>query len=124
MRTLVTGGTGFLGSAIVRRLLADGDGVRVFDNNWRGNPRRLEGVLADLEMIEGDVRDADALGKAAKGVDRILHMASVNGTEFFYSRPELVLDVGIRGMLAVLDACRANGVGGLVVASSSQVYQT
>jgi dTDP-glucose 4,6-dehydratase/UDP-glucose 4-epimerase len=124
MHTLVTGGTGFLGSAIVRRLVADGDRVRVLDNNWRGNPRRLEGVLANLELVEGDVRDAPVVTKAAKGVDRVLHMASVNGTEFFYSRPELVLDVGIRGMLAVLDACRANGVGDLVVASSSEVYQS
>jgi dTDP-glucose 4,6-dehydratase/UDP-glucose 4-epimerase len=124
MLTLVTGGTGFLGSAIVRRLLADGDRVRVLDNNWRGNPRRLEGVLDDLELVEGDVRDAAVVTRAAKGVDRVLHMASVNGTEFFYTRPELVLDVGIRGMLAVIDACRANGVGDLVVASSSEVYQT
>jgi nucleoside-diphosphate-sugar epimerase len=124
MHTLVTGGTGFLGSAIVRRLVADGDRVRVLDNNWRGNPRRLEGVLADLELVDGDVRDRDVVTKAARGVDRVLHMASVNGTEFFYSQPELVLDVGIRGMLAVLDACRANGVGDLIVASSSEVYQS
>ncbi|MBI1776633.1 MAG: NAD-dependent epimerase/dehydratase family protein [Proteobacteria bacterium] len=124
MRTLVTGGTGFLGSAIVRRLLADGDSVRVIDNNWRGDPRRLQGVLDDIELVEGDVRDREAVVRAAKGVDRVLHMASVNGTQFFYTRPELVLDVGVRGMLAVLDACRANGVGDLIVASSSEVYQT
>src|SRR4051794_17164303 len=124
MPTLVTGGTGFLGSAIVRRLVGAGERVRILDNNWRGSPRRLDGVLADVELIEGDVRDAAVVAKAARGVDRVLHMASVNGTEFFYSRPELVLDVGIRGMLAVLDACRANGVGDLVVASSSEVYQT
>jgi dTDP-glucose 4,6-dehydratase/UDP-glucose 4-epimerase len=51
-------------------------------------------------------------------------MASVNGTAYFYSQPELVLDVGIRGMLAVVDACRANGIRDLVVASSSEAYQT
>jgi dTDP-glucose 4,6-dehydratase/UDP-glucose 4-epimerase len=51
-------------------------------------------------------------------------MAAINGTEFFYTKPEEVLDVGVRGMLAVIDACRANGVGDLVIASSSEVYQT
>ena len=50
-------------------------------------------------------------------------MAAVNGTEFFYSRPELVLDVAVRGILTVVDACRANGIGELSVASSSEVYQ-
>jgi dTDP-glucose 4,6-dehydratase/UDP-glucose 4-epimerase len=51
-------------------------------------------------------------------------MAAINGTEFFYQKPEAVLDVALRGMLAVVDACRANGVRDLVIASSSEVYQT
>lgn len=121
---LVTGGTGFLGAALVRRLVQIGRKVRVLDNNWRGNPRRLDGVLDKVEMIEADIRDAPKVAAAAKGCERIVHMASVNGTAYFYSQPELVLDVGIRGMLAVIDACRANGIGDLVVASSSEVYQT
>ena len=62
--------------------------------------------------------------QAAAGVDEIHHLAYVNGTEFFYSAPELVLDVGVRGMINVIDACRANSVGTLVLASSSEVYQT
>jgi nucleoside-diphosphate-sugar epimerase len=123
-RYLVTGGTGFIGAAAVRRLLADGHRVRVLDDNSRGHPRRLTGIAAEFEMIEGDVRDESAVARAAKGCDAVLHLAAVNGTEFFYSKPELVLDVGVRGMLSVVAACRANGVGDLVVASSSEVYQT
>ena len=61
---------------------------------------------------------------AARGVDSILHLAYVNGTEFFYSKPALVLDVGVRGMINVLDACRRHGIRELVLASSSEVYQT
>ncbi len=53
-----------------------------------------------------------------------MHAAFVNGTEFFYSMPQLVLDVGIRGMLNVLDACLEHDVPELFVASSSEVYQT
>jgi dTDP-glucose 4,6-dehydratase/UDP-glucose 4-epimerase len=120
---LVTGGTGFLGAALVRRLLDGGHRVRVLDNNSRGAMRRLAGVLDDVEMVEADIRDGDAVRRAAEGIDSVVHMAAVNGTEFFYSRPELVLDVAVRGILTVVDACRANGIGELSVASSSEVYQ-
>ena len=57
-------------------------------------------------------------------MDEVHHLAFVNGTEFFYSAPELVLDVGVKGMINVIDACRAHGVGTLILASSSEVYQT
>jgi nucleoside-diphosphate-sugar epimerase len=57
-------------------------------------------------------------------MDEFHHLAFVNGTEFFYNAPDLVLDVGVRGMVNVIDACRKNGVANLVLASSSEVYQT
>jgi dTDP-glucose 4,6-dehydratase/UDP-glucose 4-epimerase len=123
-RYLITGGTGFLGSALVRRLVAAGHGVRVLDDNSRGTTRRLASCAGRIEMVEADIREADAVAAAAKGMDCVVHMAAVNGTEFFYQRPELVLDVALRGMLAVVDACRANGIRDLVIASSSEVYQT
>ena len=91
---LVTGGTGFVGSALVRRLVETGQRVRVLDDNSRGAPRRLAGVLDAVEMVQGDIRDAATVADAAKGVDSVLHLAYVNGTRFFYEKPELVLDVG------------------------------
>ncbi len=57
-------------------------------------------------------------------MDEVHHLAFVNGTEFFYNAPDLVLDVGVRGMINVIDACRKQNVGTLVLASSSEVYQT
>jgi nucleoside-diphosphate-sugar epimerase len=123
-RYLVTGGTGFIGSSLVRRLVQAGHKVRVFDNNSRGSTGRLADVAGDIELIKGDIRDAVAVDKASQGIDSMLHLAYVNGTEFFYSKPELVLDIAIRGMLNVIDACRANGIGDMVLASSSEAYQT
>jgi nucleoside-diphosphate-sugar epimerase len=123
-RILVTGGSGFIGSALVKALLRGGHKVRVLDDNSRGSPRRLQDVASDIEFIAGDIRDAGAVERAAAGQDEVHHLAFVNGTEFFYSQPELVLDVGVRGMVNVIDACRKNDVGTLVLASSSEVYQT
>ena len=123
-RVLVTGGSGFIGSALARSLLRDGHAVRVLDDNSRGAPRRLADVAKDIEFIAGDIRDAAAVAQAVRGVDEVHHLAFVNGTEFFYSRPDLVLDVGVKGMINVIDACRAAGIGRLILASSSEVYQT
>jgi nucleoside-diphosphate-sugar epimerase len=121
---LVTGGTGFIGSALVKSLLQAGHRVRVLDSGFRGVPGRLADVAGGLELVNADIRNADAVRSAASGVDGVIHLAYVNGTRYFYEQPELVLDVGIRGMLNVLDACRQAGVKDLVVASSSEVYQT
>lgn len=121
---LVTGGTGFIGAALVRRLVGDGFSVRVLDDDSRGAVGRLADIRDGFEFVPGDVRDAATVGRAARGVDGVFHLAAVNGTEFFYSKPELVLDVGVKGMLNVVDACRAEGVGELILASSSEVYQT
>ena len=123
-RILVTGGSGFIGSGLVKALVAAGHSVRVLDDNSRGRARRLTAVEKDIDFVGGDVRDADAVAKAAQGMDEVHHLAFVNGTEFFYTMPELVLDVGVRGMVNVIDACRKHDVGTLILASSSEVYQT
>jgi nucleoside-diphosphate-sugar epimerase len=123
-RILVTGGSGFIGSGLVKALVKAGHSVRVLDDNSRGSPRRLAEVAEDIEFIAGDIRDTAAVEKAAQAMDEVHHLAFVNGTEFFYSRPDLVLDVGVRGMVNIIDACRNQGIGTLLLASSSEVYQT
>ena len=123
-RVLVTGGSGFIGSALVKALVRHGDRVRVFDDNSRGALRRLREVDADVEFVAGDIRDPAAVDAAMRGIDEVHHLAFVNGTATFYSAPELVLDVGVKGMVNVIDACRHWNVGRLVLASSSEVYQS
>jgi nucleoside-diphosphate-sugar epimerase len=123
-KILVTGGSGFIGSGLVKALVKAGSSVRVLDDNSRGSPRRLADVAKDIEFVAGDIRDAAAVEGAAKGMDEVHHLAFVNGTEFFYTQSDLVLDVGVRGMINVLDACRKHNIGKLILASSSEVYQT
>ena len=123
-RILVTGGSGFIGAGLVKALVKAGHRVRVLDDNSRGSPRRLTEVASDIEFFAGDIRDGSVVEQAAIGMDEVHHLAFVNGTEFFYSQPDLVLDVGVRGIVNVIDACRKNNIGTLVLASSSEVYQT
>lgn len=123
-RVVVTGGGGFIGAYLVRRLVRDGWDVAVVDTMVRGEAGRLAEVADDIELFTCDVRDQDALERAFVGAEVIMHLAAINGTENFYKRPELVLDVGLRGALAVVNAGRNAGVPDLVVASSAEVYQT
>lgn len=120
----VTGGGGFIGAYLVRRLVHEGWTVRVVDNMTRGDASRFADVADEVALHSCDVRDGAAVAEAVKGCDVVFHLAAINGTENFYKRPELVLDVGLRGALAVVEACRDTGVPDLVVASSAEVYQT
>ena len=121
---LVTGGTGFIGSALVKKLVKEGFGVRVLDNNLRGSTERLKEVMGKIEFFEGDIRNAETVQKACKGIDCVIHLAFINGTEFFYTKPELVLEVGVKGVINVIDACVKENIKELILASSSEVYQT
>jgi len=122
-KILVTGGTGFIGSALVEGLLAAGAEVRSLDNDSRVAIARPDTAQRDVERVTGDIRDVDVVRRAVRGADGVYHLAYINGTESFYTRPELVLEVAVKGMMNVLDACVAEGVRDFVLASSSEVYQ-
>ncbi len=123
-RVVVTGGGGFIGAYLVKRLVHDGWQVAVVDSMVRGDASRFAEVAADVDLHICDVRDQDALERAFAGAEVVMHLAAINGTENFYKQPELVLDVGLRGALAVVNAGRAVGVPDVVVASTAEVYQT
>ena len=122
-KVLVTGGTGFIGSGLVKGLLAAGAEVRSLDNDSRVAVARMDEGQSNLERITGDIRDIDTVHEAVRGMDCVCHLAYINGTESFYASPELVLEVAVKGMMNILDACVSEGVRDFVLASSSEVYQ-
>jgi nucleoside-diphosphate-sugar epimerase len=111
-----------LGVELCRNLLEAGYEVRILDNNSRGDARRLTRLDGSVEFVEGDVRDYHTVLKATEGCEEVWHLAYVNGTKFFYEKPDLVLDVGIKGAIHTLDAALSRGVKRYVLASTSETY--
>jgi UDP-glucose 4-epimerase len=120
MKYLVTGGAGFIGSHIVRGLLRQGAEVRVFDNFSSGKRENL-GRL-DVEIIEGDLRDASRVAEAVRGVEVIFHEAAFVSVPESMEKPQECFDVNITGTSVLFEAARKAGVKRAVIASSAAVY--
>lgn len=120
MKYLVTGGAGFIGSHISRELLTRGHSVRVFDNFSSGKRENLQGL--DVEIVEGDLRDADAVAQAVKGMDVVFHEAAFVSVPESMEKPQECFDVNVTGTSGLFEAARKAGVRRVVVASSAAVY--
>jgi UDP-glucose 4-epimerase len=120
---LVTGGLGFIGCYVVRDLLARGWRVRAFDNCSRSDPASAAEVAAldGVEVIQGDVRYANSVEEAVRGVEAVVHLAAVCINKSI-ADPTESLDVNVMGTQNVLDAAAREGVSRFVYASSASVY--
>ena len=121
---LVTGGTGFIGSNICKLLLRKNYAVKIFDNNFRGSLDKIENIKQKVKFIKGDIRNIKSLNRAMKKTDAVIHLAYINGTKYFYTKPILTLDIAMKGIINIIDTCIKNKVKELYLASSSEVYQT
>lgn len=123
-RFLVTGGAGFIGSNIVAALTAAGERVRVLDNLSTGNWENLAGIqqASLVERLEGDIRDAEAMAKAAQGVEVIFHQAALGSVPRSIVEPCEADSVNVGGTVRVLDVARHSGVRRVVFAASSSAY--
>ena len=119
---LITGGTGFIGSNIANMLVSKGYDVVIFDNNHRGKIKRIDKKHKNIKVIQGDIRLLKDLSKAFKNINAVIHLAYINGTKYFYSKPDLVLDVAVKGLINVFDLCLKHKVKEMYLASSSEVY--
>ena len=122
-KILVTGGSGFIGSAITNYLVDEGHLVTVFDNNSRGKIRRLSKNIKKIKFVKGDIRDYKKLKSIKSNFDTVIHLAYVNGTKFFYKKPIEILDIATIGMLNILKFSKEKKVKNFYLASSSEVYQ-
>jgi nucleoside-diphosphate-sugar epimerase len=119
---LVTGGGGFIGSALVRRLLRDGQTVRVLDNFATGRRANLEDVLDDIELIEGDLQSYERVHTAVRGCDFAFHLGALPSVPRSIQDPLTSNATNVIGTLNVLLAARDEGVRRVVYASSSSLY--
>jgi len=119
---LVTGGAGFIGSNIVEGLLKKGHKVKLIDNFITGKRENIKPFLNDIELIEGDIRDIEAVRKAVKGVDYVLHQAALRSVPKSIDDPILTNNININGTLNILMASKQMNVKRVVYASSSSVY--
>jgi len=122
---LVTGGAGFIGSHLVEDLLAEGCHVKVYDNfssGFESNLTGLQSARGKLEIIRGDIRDANSLAAAMQGVTGVFHLAALVSVPQSIEQPDLSFDINGRGTQLVLNEARKNGVKRVVMASSAAVY--
>ena len=120
MRTLVTGGAGFIGSHLVDALVDRGHACTVLDDLSRGDRSNLAHHGDAVTFVHGSVTDRDLVHDVARDADAVLHLASVVGVRSTIADPTRVIDVSVRGTANVVDAAPTGAA--LLVASSSEIY--
>ncbi|MFA5070046.1 MAG: SDR family oxidoreductase [Patescibacteria group bacterium] len=119
---IVTGGAGFIGSNITKRLVGDGHQVKVIDNLITGKRENLKDLENKIEFIKGDIRDTERMKQEFRGFDYVLHQAALPSVPRSVDNPIISNDHNINGTLSVLTAAREVQIKRLVYASSSSVY--
>lgn len=120
MKYLVTGGAGFIGTNLIKGLLAEGHEAVSLDNYSGG--KKEERFQDGAKYIEGDIRNMDDLNTAMKGVDGVFHMAALPRVTYSVEHPRETHDVNVNGTLNVLLAARDNDINRVVFSSSSSTY--
>lgn len=121
MKILITGGAGFIGSNLAKRLVSDGHQVVVLDNLLRGNKLDKD-TFEKIDFIKGDVRNLDTLIKASQGCDLIFHFAAVLGVDIVADNPVETMDVEVIGTRNVVHAAEQNNIKKIMYASTSGIY--
>ena len=119
---LVTGGAGFIGSHIVKRLVSEGKHVRVVDNLSTGIEARLHSVRQEIDFLHGDLADEQVSKAAVQGIDCVLHQAAVPSVQRSINDPIGTNRANVTATLNLLESCRKANVRRFVYAASSSAY--
>ena len=123
MRILVTGGMGFIGSSLARRLVSDGAQVTLCDamiDGYGGNPANIAELRGRVEVDASDVRDAAAMERLVDGRDIVFHLAAQVSHVMSLSNPYPDIDINIKGTAVVLEACRKKNPRAVIVRSGTR----
>lgn len=128
-KLLVTGADGFIGSHLVEKLVKNNKKVRAFVyynsfNTWGWLDTLPKEILAEIEVITGDIRDPNGVRTAMKEIDIVYHLAALIAIPFSYHSPDTYVDTNIKGTLNVLQAARDLNTARVLVTSTSEVYGT
>jgi nucleoside-diphosphate-sugar epimerase len=123
MKILLTGGSGYLGSILTRKLLANGHHVRILDNFLFGKDS-LKDIENNkkLELVEGDIRDLSIVGKSLKDIDSVIHLASIVGTQSAELDPKASTEVNFMATRNIAELCKIYKIKQFIFASTCSVY--
>jgi nucleoside-diphosphate-sugar epimerase len=121
---LVTGGAGFIGSNLAHALVERGAAVRILDNFATGREENIADLVETkkVELVRGDLRDAETVARAVRGIDFVLHQAAIPSVPRSIEDPLGTDEVNVHGTVTLLDAARRAGVKRVVFAASSSAY--
>ncbi len=121
MKYLVTGGAGFVGSNIVKKLVSRGDTVTVIDNLNTGNEKNLESVKGKIDFFNDSILNLELLDKQTEDIDGVFHQAALASVQDSFTKPDEYHDVNVNGTQNILKLAKKNGFK-VVYASSSSIY--
>ncbi len=123
MRILLTGGSGYLGSTLTRKLLAKGHSVRILDNFLFGKDS-IQDIIKNkkLEVVDGDIRDLAIVSKSLKNTDSVIHLASIVGTQSSELDPKTSIEINFLATRNIAELCKIYKIKQLVFASTCSVY--
>ena len=122
MRILLTGGSGYLGSILARKLLANKHSVRILDNFLFGKESLADIKNKKLELVTGDIRDLSIVGKSLKNIDSVIHLASIVGTQSSELDPKASMEINFMATRNIAELCKIYKIKQFIFASTCSVY--
>ncbi len=122
MIVLITGGTGFIGSNLSKRLISKGMEVRIIDNLSTGKMENIKDIKEGVSLTIGDILNVDLLEKVVRSIDYVVHLAAITSVQKSIENPDLTYEVNVEGTRHVLEFSKRCGVKRVVFASSCAVY--